>query len=153
MCLCMKFAANRQCTLINTKVSFPERRGLTWIAFSLHERQSAPDVLTRIVVINLKCVFTWHVSVVHTVCHFPSLYVAFGVIYFKMRPPAPKLQATLLSSKWHSMKLDCDGSFSLYNMMPFGLEARKLNFNSVLQKLEDRFNRTAFNRPFTYSEF
>ena len=30
--------------------------GLTWIAFSLDERQSAPNVLTRIVLKNLKCV-------------------------------------------------------------------------------------------------
>ena len=65
MCLCMKFTANRQCTPINTALPrfLPQRRGgLTWIAFSLDERQSVPDVLTRIVVMNLKC------TVAHS-CH------------------------------------------------------------------------------------
>ena len=35
------------------------------------------------------------------------------------------------------MKSVGDGSLAEYNMMPFGFEARKLNFNSVLQKLTD----------------
>ena len=68
-CFRMEFAANRQCTLINTALLrfLPKRGGgLTRIAFSLDERQSAPDVLTRIVLMNLKCVLvrvssTYHV--------------------------------------------------------------------------------------------